>query len=104
MGLAKHQSAGFKAHRASCFFLKFKYDAKISSKANGKFKKGVIFATYSSLIGESQATGKYNTRMSQLLHWCSAEFDGVVSFRRTIDLIISVCAVFLKKEGLKVKY
>lgn len=57
---------------------KFKYDAKLSSKINGKVKKGVIFATYSSLIGESQGMGKYNTRMSQLLHWCGSEFDGVI--------------------------
>ncbi|XP_073258615.1 protein strawberry notch homolog 1-like isoform X3 [Porites lutea] len=57
---------------------KFKYDAKISSKVNNKFKKGVVFATYSSLIGESQATGKYNSRMSQLLHWCGRDFDGVI--------------------------
>ncbi|GAB1290185.1 Protein strawberry notch homolog 1 [Apodemus speciosus] len=33
---------------------KFKY-GKISSKHNGSVKKGVIFATYSSLIGESQS-------------------------------------------------
>lgn len=57
---------------------KFKYDAKISSKINGKIKKGVIFATYSSLIGESQATGKYSSRMNQLLHWCGSDFDGVI--------------------------
>lgn len=43
-------------------------------------KKGVIFATYSSLIGESQSGGKYKTRLKQLLHWCGEDFDGVVSF------------------------
>ena len=47
---------------------------------NGKVKKGVVFATYSSLIGESQGQEKYNTRMSQLLNWCGHDFDGVVSF------------------------
>ncbi|KAJ7378733.1 Protein strawberry notch 1 [Desmophyllum pertusum] len=57
---------------------KFKYDAKISSKVNGGVKKGVVFATYSSLIGESQSSGKYNTRMSQLLQWCGSEYDGVI--------------------------
>lgn len=57
---------------------KFKYDAKLSSKVNGKVKKGVIFATYSSLIGESQGSVKYNTRMGQLLHWCGQDFDGVI--------------------------
>ena len=53
--------------------------AKISSKVNGSVKKGVIFATYSSLIGESQAGGKYRTRLKQLVHWLGREFDGLVS-------------------------
>ncbi|XP_027881093.1 protein strawberry notch homolog 1 isoform X3 [Xiphophorus couchianus] len=58
---------------------KFKY-GKISSKHNGSVKKGVIFATYSSLIGESQSGGKYKTRFQQLLHWCGEDFDGVIVF------------------------
>ncbi|KAJ8395629.1 hypothetical protein AAFF_G00031100 [Aldrovandia affinis] len=58
---------------------KFKY-GKISSKHNGSVKKGVIFATYSSLIGESQSGGKYKTRFKQLLHWCGEDFDGVIVF------------------------
>ena len=60
------------------FIHQFKY-GKISSKHNGSVKKGVIFATYSSLIGESQSGGKYKTRFQQLLHWCGEDFDGVVS-------------------------
>ncbi|XP_069134859.1 protein strawberry notch homolog 1-like isoform X2 [Argopecten irradians] len=58
---------------------KFKY-AKISSKENGSVKKGVIFATYSSLIGESQSGGKYKTRLKQLLKWCGKDFDGCIIF------------------------
>ncbi|XP_031433049.1 protein strawberry notch homolog 1 isoform X2 [Clupea harengus] len=58
---------------------KFKY-GKISSKHNGSVKKGVIFATYSSLIGESQSGGKYKTRFKQLLHWCGDDFDGCIVF------------------------
>ncbi|XP_034152837.1 protein strawberry notch homolog 1 isoform X2 [Esox lucius] len=58
---------------------KFKY-GKISSKHNGSVKKGVIFATYSSLIGESQSGGKYKTRFKQLLHWCGEDFDGVIVY------------------------
>ncbi|XP_055511456.1 protein strawberry notch homolog 1 isoform X2 [Leucoraja erinacea] len=58
---------------------KFKY-GKISSKQNGSVKKGIIFATYSSLIGESQSGGKYKTRLKQLLHWCGEDFDGVIVF------------------------
>uniref|UniRef100_A0A8C7QJP6 Protein strawberry notch homolog 1 n=1 Tax=Oncorhynchus mykiss TaxID=8022 RepID=A0A8C7QJP6_ONCMY len=53
---------------------------KISSKHNGSVKKGVIFATYSSLIGESQSGGKYKTRFKQLLHWCGQAFDGVIVY------------------------
>ncbi|OUC47899.1 hypothetical protein D917_06568 [Trichinella nativa] len=57
---------------------KFKY-TKVSGKENGSVKKGVIFATYASLIGESQnAKSKYRTRMKQLLHWCGSRFDGVI--------------------------
>uniref|UniRef100_A0A2K5KA83 Protein strawberry notch homolog 1 n=1 Tax=Colobus angolensis palliatus TaxID=336983 RepID=A0A2K5KA83_COLAP len=58
---------------------KFKY-GKIPSKHNGSVKKGVIFATYSSLIGESQSGGKYKTRLKQLLHWCGDDFDGAIVF------------------------
>ncbi|CAH8619980.1 unnamed protein product [Dicrocoelium dendriticum] len=60
---------------------KFKY-ARISGKANGRVKKGVIFSTYSSLIGESQgsAKAKYKTRLKQLVHWCGKSFDGVIVF------------------------
>ncbi|XP_046980901.1 protein strawberry notch isoform X1 [Schistocerca americana] len=59
---------------------KFKY-AKISSAVNGNVKKGVIFSTYSALIGESsQSGGKYKTRLKQLLQWCGDDFDGPVVF------------------------
>ena len=58
---------------------KMKY-AKISADVNGSVKKGVIFSTYSSLIGESQSGGKYRTRLKQLLQWCGEDFDGVIIF------------------------
>ncbi|ESN99118.1 hypothetical protein HELRODRAFT_107165 [Helobdella robusta] len=58
---------------------KFKY-AKISSRINGKVKKGVIFATYSSLIGESKINNKYRTRLKQLIQWLGKEFDGLIIF------------------------
>nr|KAF6404040.1 strawberry notch-like protein 1 [Molossus molossus] len=64
---------------AITYAAQFKY-GKISSKHNGSVKKGVIFATYSSLIGESQSGGKYKTRLKQLLHWCGDDFDGVIVF------------------------
>ncbi|XP_035448097.1 protein strawberry notch isoform X1 [Spodoptera frugiperda] len=59
---------------------KFKY-AKISSAVNGNVKKGVIFSTYSALIGETQSTStKYRTRLKQLLQWCGDDYDGVIVF------------------------
>ncbi|VDK20829.1 unnamed protein product [Taenia asiatica] len=60
---------------------KFRY-AKISGKVNGSVKKGVLFSTYSSLIGESQggAKAKYKTRLKQIVHWCGKDFDGVIVF------------------------
>uniref|UniRef100_A0A673CIY5 Protein strawberry notch homolog 1 n=1 Tax=Sphaeramia orbicularis TaxID=375764 RepID=A0A673CIY5_9TELE len=50
------------------------------NKVRNFVKKGVIFATYSSLIGESQSGGKYKTRFEQLLHWCGEDFDGVIVY------------------------
>ncbi|XP_052900926.1 protein strawberry notch [Anopheles moucheti] len=59
---------------------KLKY-AKINSSVNHNVKKGVIFGTYSALIGESQSTaGKYKSRLKQLLQWCGLDFDGVIVF------------------------
>lgn len=59
---------------------KMKY-AKISSATNGHVKKGVIFSTYSALIGESsQVHGKYKSRLKQLVQWCGDDFDGLIIF------------------------
>ncbi|XP_060532767.1 protein strawberry notch isoform X2 [Cylas formicarius] len=59
---------------------KLKY-AKISSAVNNNVKKGVIFSTYSALIGESNsAGGKYKSRLKQLLQWCGPDFDGLIVF------------------------
>ena len=62
---------------------KLKY-CKISSKQNNKIKKGVIFSTYSSLIGESQHKAtkkKYNSRLKQLIQWLGGkQFDGLIIF------------------------
>uniref|UniRef100_F7BNC1 Protein strawberry notch homolog 1 n=1 Tax=Ciona intestinalis TaxID=7719 RepID=F7BNC1_CIOIN len=58
---------------------KFKY-GKITAKNNGAAKKGVIFGTYSSLIGESHQQGKYGTRLKQILNWVGEDFDGVIIF------------------------
>uniref|UniRef100_A0A182MXI7 TLC domain-containing protein n=1 Tax=Anopheles dirus TaxID=7168 RepID=A0A182MXI7_9DIPT len=59
---------------------KLKY-AKINSSVNHNVKKGVIFGTYSALIGESQSTaGKYKSRLKQLLQWCGPDFDGAIVF------------------------
>lgn len=60
---------------------KLKY-AKISSATNGNVKRGVVFSTYSALIGESSgaAGGKYKSRLKQLLQWCGEDFDGLIVF------------------------
>ncbi|XP_062040922.1 protein strawberry notch homolog 2 isoform X1 [Lepus europaeus] len=42
--------------------------------------EGVLFATYSALIGESQAGGQHRTRLRQILEWCGEAFDGVIIF------------------------
>lgn len=60
---------------------KFKY-AKINSTTNGNVKKGVVFCTYSAMIGESnnRDAGKYKSRLKQLLQWCGEDYDGVIVF------------------------
>ncbi|EFO21446.2 hypothetical protein LOAG_07043 [Loa loa] len=56
---------------------KFKY-SKIGGKEND-VKKGCIFATYSSLIGECRSSkGKYRTRLKQLIQWFGQDYDGVI--------------------------
>ncbi|KAM9330602.1 protein strawberry notch homolog 2 [Gastrophryne carolinensis] len=42
--------------------------------------EGVLFATYSALIGESQAGGQHRTRIKQIRDWCGVDFDGVIVF------------------------
>nr|XP_020649832.1 protein strawberry notch homolog 2 isoform X1 [Pogona vitticeps] len=42
--------------------------------------EGVLFATYSALIGESQAGGLHRTRLKQILDWCKEDFEGVIVF------------------------
>ncbi|VVC91949.1 unnamed protein product [Leptidea sinapis] len=54
--------------------------SKISSGVNSNVKKGVIFCTYSALIGETSANTKYRTRLKQLLQWCGEDFDGLIVF------------------------
>lgn len=53
---------------------------KINSALNNYVKKGIIYATYSALIGESSNGGKYKSRLIQLLHWCGEDFDGCIVF------------------------
>ncbi|KAG8454621.1 hypothetical protein GDO86_001007 [Hymenochirus boettgeri] len=52
---------------------KIKYGETSSSE-------GVLFATYSALIGESQAGGQHRTRIKQIRDWCGENFDGVIVF------------------------
>ncbi|XP_018415037.1 PREDICTED: protein strawberry notch homolog 2 isoform X2 [Nanorana parkeri] len=42
--------------------------------------EGVLFATYSALIGESQAGGQHRTRIKQIRDWCGENFDGLIVF------------------------
>ncbi|KAL8581237.1 hypothetical protein ACOMHN_038337 [Nucella lapillus] len=60
---------------------KFKYTSKISSSENGSVKKGVLFLTYSSLIGESNQTqSKYHTRLKQIIKWFGKSYNGPIIF------------------------
>ncbi|KAI6190238.1 hypothetical protein M3Y97_00095300 [Aphelenchoides bicaudatus] len=59
--------------------------AKISSAENSNVKKGVIFLTYSALVGSRNKHGskdpnKITTRLDQLIQWCGKDFDGPIIF------------------------
>ncbi|CAD5223444.1 unnamed protein product [Bursaphelenchus okinawaensis] len=61
--------------------------ARINSAENGFIKKGVIFATYSSLICEARhfkddedKTNRISSRLQQLIQWCGEGFDGPIIF------------------------
>ena len=54
--------------------------ARISSGANGGVTQGVVFCTYSALIGVSSSGGHFRSRLKQLLQWCGTDFDGVIIF------------------------
>ncbi|KAH8266648.1 hypothetical protein KR018_005640 [Drosophila ironensis] len=59
---------------------KFKY-SRIDSEENDNFNRGIVFCTYTALIGESQtASAKYKTRLRQLVNWLGKRFDGVIVF------------------------
>ncbi|KAF7636928.1 hypothetical protein Mgra_00003667 [Meloidogyne graminicola] len=62
---------------------KMKY-SRINHPDNGLINKGIIFATYSSLIGESRIDGQKgsecHTRLKQIVQWCGRDFDGVIVF------------------------
>lgn len=61
---------------------KFRY-SRINHADNGSITKGVIFATYASLIGESRNDVNHmgcETRLKQLIQWCGKDFDGVIIF------------------------
>ncbi|XP_034481460.1 protein strawberry notch [Drosophila innubila] len=69
---------GASKHLKVASMSKFKY-SKINSEENEYFKKGVIFCTYTALIGESaNANPKYNTRLRQLINWLGTDFAGVI--------------------------
>ncbi|KAL7732730.1 hypothetical protein ACLKA6_005878 [Drosophila palustris] len=69
---------GASKHLKVASMSKFKY-SRINSEENEYFKKGVIFCTYTALIGESaNANPKYNTRLRQLINWLGTDFAGVI--------------------------
>ncbi|XP_034104653.1 protein strawberry notch [Drosophila albomicans] len=71
---------GASKHLKVASMSKFKY-CKINSGENEYFKKGVIFCTYTALIGESaNANPKYSTRLRQLTNWMGGDFEGVIVF------------------------
>ncbi|XP_002137508.2 protein strawberry notch-like [Drosophila pseudoobscura] len=54
---------------------------RISSEENDKFKAGIVFCTYTSLLAMSEKLdGKYDNRFQQVSSWLGKGFDGVIVF------------------------
>lgn len=47
-----------------------------SKKPTATYEEGVMFATYSTLIGKKSSSGE--SRLNQLLEWCGEDFDGLI--------------------------
>ena len=47
-----------------------------SKQPTGNYDEGVMFSTYSALIGKKTSTGE--TRLEQLIEWCGEDFDGLI--------------------------
>lgn len=47
-----------------------------SKQPTGNYDEGVMFSTYSALIGKKKTTGE--TRLEQLIEWCGEDFDGLI--------------------------
>ncbi|CAL4120569.1 unnamed protein product, partial [Meganyctiphanes norvegica] len=59
---------------------KTKY-GKINSDQNGNIEEGVIYSTYSAMIGESsKGPINYRSRLKQVIDWCGEDFDGCIIF------------------------
>ena len=67
---------GFESYaEENCFLLgKLPYE-----NLSRKYPEGVMFATYSTLIGKTKKKGQEMTRLDQLIQWCGGEdFDGLI--------------------------
>ena len=71
---------------------------KMKSEVEISLQKGVIFSSYSTLNGTSLIRGKCRTRLEQLLEWCGQDFDGVIVFDETRNLV-SIGSSKLTKTG-----
>jgi hypothetical protein len=67
---------GFESYaEENCFLLgKLSYE-----NLSRKYPEGVMFATYSTLIGKTKKKGQEMTRLDQLIQWCGGDdFDGLI--------------------------
>ncbi|BFF91074.1 protein strawberry notch-like [Drosophila madeirensis] len=54
---------------------------RISSEENDRFKRGIVFCKYTSLLESSQTSdAKFDNRFQQVCNWLGKNFDGVIVF------------------------
>ena len=56
-----------------CYLLKDEKYGKL------KLGEGVLFTTYNTLIAKGKGTGKFQSRLEQIIDWCGGDsFDGLI--------------------------
>lgn len=60
--------------------MKLPYGQKLNSYKGKSMFEGVLYSTYSTLISKGNGTGKFFSRIEQIINWFGEEYDGIIVF------------------------